>query len=129
MRVLAWEDDPLMPHGLSVEEQKEAGLHPGTPGLVIGPYDPPERYVQHGTNDPDIWEDRDGVWSRYQPSALLMMNQRLSKPYQDWLNGLREYDDTAFSRRSNFEIEALNQLRSAGYRRSKKRDEKETGGD
>ena len=110
-----------MPNGLTDRELQEAGFLPGLPGITIGPFDKSDSFIQRERQPDDIWEDADGVRSKYQPQTLLITEPLLWGPYSDWLLGLHELSEQAVACRSNFEVEALLQLAAARHRKMMRR--------
>lgn len=106
-----------MPGGFSDHELVQAGFIPGMPGSTIGPFDRTEKFVERETQPDDVWEERDGVRTKYQPQTLLLSEPLLWRPYSDWLLGLHELSESAVASRSNFEVEAILQLASTRARK------------
>lgn len=105
--MLASEEEPLMPGDLSDVDLVQLGFIPGMPGMVLGPHDPRPGCRPAKEQPEDIWEEQDGIRTRYQGATLLLTEPLLWGPFMEWRMSGHELSRIDLRSMSHFEVEAI----------------------
>lgn len=106
-----------MPGLLSERDLVDCGFIPGLPGNVLGPFDKRPGYLPIENQPDDIWEEEDGIRSRYQGSTLLIAEPLLWGPFLDWRLSGNELSRCDLESMSGFEVDAVYTMAHARNRR------------